>query len=104
MTDDQDRAAFEAWARKHHANGAYFTPQMDLSRVLPSSFAVWQAATAAERERRKPMTDDELHDLVKGCGLDWHRGYVPLFEGDDTNRFAVLVREVESRCGIRSGE
>lgn len=90
---EQDRAAFEAWAQDY-----YHGTQRDIA------LAAWQAATAAERERRKPMTDDELHDLVKGCGLDWHRGYVPLFEGDDTNRFAVLVREVESRCGIRSGE
>ncbi len=57
-TSDKDRAAFEAWARKHHANGAYFTPQMDLSRVLPSSFAVWQAATAAERERAAQVCEN----------------------------------------------
>jgi hypothetical protein len=25
------------------------------------------------------MTDEQMRDLVKECGLDWHRGYMPLF-------------------------
>ena len=37
------------------------------------------------------MTDEQMRDLVKECGLDWQRGYVALFDGDDTNRYAVLI-------------
>jgi hypothetical protein len=37
------------------------------------------------------MTEQELRDLVKDCGLDWQRGYMPLFDGDPTNRYAVLI-------------
>lgn len=37
------------------------------------------------------MTEDQMRDLVKECGLDWHRGYMPLFDGDPTNRYAVLI-------------
>lgn len=37
------------------------------------------------------MSDEEMRDLVKDCGLDWHRGYMPLFDGDPTNRYAVLI-------------
>jgi hypothetical protein len=37
------------------------------------------------------MTEDQMRDLVKECGLDWQRGYMPLFDGDPTNRYAVLI-------------
>jgi hypothetical protein len=37
-------------------------------------------------------TRDQIRELVKESGLDWHRGFVPLFDGDDTNRYEVLVR------------
>ena len=39
------------------------------------------------------MTNEQMRDLVKECCLDWNRGYMPLFEGDDTNRYAVLIAE-----------
>ena len=39
------------------------------------------------------MTKEQIRDLVKECGLDWHRGFMPLFEGDETNRYAVLIAE-----------
>jgi len=38
------------------------------------------------------MTREQIRDLVKECGIDWHRGFMPLFDGDDTNRYEVLVR------------
>jgi hypothetical protein len=44
------------------------------------------------------MTDEQMRDLVKECGLDWHRGYMPLFDGDPTNRYAVLIEAVIDRC------
>ena len=50
---------------------------------------------------RKPITDDQIRELVEECGLDWHRGFHPLYPGDTTNRYAVLVREVE---GIYNSE
>ena len=37
------------------------------------------------------MTDEQKRDLVKECGLDWQRGYMPLFDDDPTNRYAVLI-------------
>lgn len=37
------------------------------------------------------MNAEQMRDLVKGCGLDWQRGYMPLFDGDPTNRYAVLI-------------
>ena len=40
------------------------------------------------------MTEDQMRDLVKECGLDWQRGYMPLFDGDPTNRYAVLIEAV----------
>lgn len=45
----------------------------------------------------EPVTREQIRDTVKECGLDWHRGFVPLFDGDDTNRYEVLVREVVER-------
>jgi len=52
--------------------------------------------TCAERDSpRKPMTDDQIRELVEECGLPWRQGFVPLYPGDTTNRYAVLVREVE---------
>ena len=37
------------------------------------------------------MTEDRMRDLVKECGLNWRHGYMPLFDGDPTNRYAVLI-------------
>ena len=37
------------------------------------------------------MTEEQMRDLVKECGLDWQRGYMPLFDDDPTNRYAVLI-------------
>jgi hypothetical protein len=42
------------------------------------------------------MKDEEKRDLVKSCGLDWHRGYMPLYDNDETNRYAVLIDEAIS--------
>jgi len=41
------------------------------------------------------MTDEQMRDLAKECGLDWQRGYASLFADDPTNRYAVLIGEVE---------
>lgn len=46
-------------------------------------------------DARAPLTDEQMRDLVKECGLDWQRGYMPLFDGDPTNRYAVLIEAVE---------
>lgn len=40
------------------------------------------------------LTLEEMRDLVKECGLDWHRGYMPLFDDDPTNRYEVLIEAV----------
>lgn len=40
------------------------------------------------------MNEREIRNLVQDCGLDWHKGFMPLFDGDTTNRFAVLVEAV----------
>ena len=37
------------------------------------------------------MTNEQMRNLVKECGLDWQRGYMPLFDDDPTNRYAVLI-------------
>lgn len=47
------------------------------------------------------MTEEEMRELVKECGLDWKHGYVPLFDGDPTNRFAVLIEAVEASTRVR---
>jgi hypothetical protein len=57
-------------------------------------------ATLATQPERKPMDRDSVIDLVKECGLDWHKGFMPLFDDDPTNRFAVLVEAVERHHGI----
>jgi len=59
--------------------------------------AMLAAAPVQAQEQRKPLTDAEIRDLVKECGLDWHRGFYPLFDGDETNRFAVLVQAAEAK-------
>ena len=44
------------------------------------------------------MTDEEIRDLVKECGLDWQRGHMPLFDGDKTNRYEVLINAAVARA------
>lgn len=56
---------------------------------------------------RNVMTNEQMRDLVKECGLDWHRGFMPLFEGDETNRYAVLIAEamrIESEACLHIAE
>lgn len=48
----------------------------------------------ASQPPREPLSDEQIRDLVKECGLDWHRGFMPLFDGDETNRYAVFARAV----------
>lgn len=48
------------------------------------------------------MNEDQVRELVKECGLDWHRGYMPLFEGDPTNRYAVLVAAAQDAARIKA--
>ena len=48
------------------------------------------------------MTDEQMRDMVKECGLDWQRGYLPLFDGDPTNRYAVLIEAVVDHCARHS--
>lgn len=54
------------------------------------------------------MKDERVIELVKECGLDWRRGFVPLFDGDPTNRYAVLVEavaaETREECARRCKE
>ena len=53
------------------------------------------------------MTDEQMRDLVKECGLDWQRGYMPLFDDDPTNRYAVLIEaaiDVERQARIEAEE
>ena len=49
---------------------------------------------------RAPLTEEQKRDLVKECDLDWQRGFMPLFDGDPTNRYAVLIEAVEAAHGI----
>jgi hypothetical protein len=55
-----------------------------------------QTQTTAE-----PLSDEQMRDLVKECGLDWQRGYMPLFDGDPTNRYAVLI-EAAIEAAVRA--
>jgi hypothetical protein len=56
----------------------------------------WEA-----QQSQQPLSAEQIRDLVKECGLDWHRGFYPLFDGDETNRFAVLVQATETAHGIK---
>ena len=80
-------------------------PNCDLTSL---DMEYWNSTHDKLREKllattaREPLTDEQARDLVKECGLDWQRGYMPLFDDDPTNRYEVLIREVERRCSIGS--
>jgi hypothetical protein len=44
------------------------------------------------------MTEDQVREMVKECGLDWQRGYMPMFDGDPTNRYAALVNAARTNA------
>jgi len=50
------------------------------------------------------MTEEQMRDLMKECGLDWHKGYMPLFDGDHTNRFAILIEAAEQAGALAERE
>lgn len=68
------------------------------SRPITDDFGAGEVYTAPPQP--VPLTDEQQRDLVKECGLDWHRGYMPLFDGDPTNRFSVLIEAIERAHGI----
>ena len=78
-----------------------FIPWSKEAEMLESWAAQPATAPAQPALERKPMTDEEVIDLVRECGLDWHKGFMPLFDDDPTNRFAVLVRAVEASHDIK---
>ena len=79
-------------------NAVRFAPTM-VSLLL-----AWRWCSACETEAvlslianpGQVMTYDQMRSLIKSCGLDWHRGYMPLFDGDTTNRYVVLIEAVEA--------
>lgn len=64
----------------------------DIAVAQEASLHKHAARSAAQPEL---LSDEQIRDLVKECGLDWHRGFAPLFDGDETNRYAVLARAIE---------
>ena len=95
----------------------YTHPQpYDQQALEPCPTCGWKAVIPGEpclvcernkkmaQPERKPLSLDEIIALVRECGLDWHAGFMPLFRGDITNRFAVLVQAVETRHGIKEVE
>jgi Lar family restriction alleviation protein len=70
----------------------------DYSASDAAALEAWNRRAALAQ--REPLREDSMRELVKDCGLDWHRGYAPIFAGDETNRYAVLIEEVQRLCGI----
>lgn len=52
-------------------------------------------AAALAVRAQAPLTDEEIVDMVRAAGLDWHAGF-PV-GGDESNRYATLCRAVEQR-------
>ena len=76
---------------QHAKNGPHFArtgPTKLLSDYVP-------LYAAPQQRKPLPLPLETVRVLVKECGLDWHRGFVPLFDGDETNRYEVLIRAVE---------
>jgi hypothetical protein len=66
-----------------------------LTQALETVLAAAPAQTAPQA-----LTEDQKYKLVQSCGLYWNSGYMPMFSGDKTNRFSVLIEAVEAHCGI----
>ena len=92
-----------AWTLQSELDAAQTTCSAHLWFTNPRNSA-WTALFTREQiaahPPRAPLTEEQRRDLVKECGLDWQRGYLPLLEGDPTNRYAVLVEAVEAAHGI----
>lgn len=92
-----------AWTLQSELDAAQTTCSAHLWFTNPRNSA-WTALFTREKiaahPPRAPLTEEQKRDLVKECDLDWQRGYMPLFEGDPTNRYAVLIEAVEAAHGI----
>jgi hypothetical protein len=88
-----DREAFEAWAAERGWPLHKVSDRVYADRDTGNVWVGWQAR-GAQQEPVAPMTSEQMQELVKECGLDWHRGFMPLFDGDPTNRYAVLIEAV----------
>lgn len=109
MTTDQDRAAFEAAYAKEfpHATKSYFWRDEKGNYFLTEvnhAWLFWQVATAAERERRKPMTEEDIVKClvdtrcIGGVRMTYDSGP---YELTTPTMIAVnMVRAVEAHHGI----
>jgi hypothetical protein len=68
---------------------------------LADVFRQGVAWALSQQPAQQPLSDAEQRELVKECGLDWEKGSIPLFAGDTTNRYAVLIEAVERKHSIK---
>ena len=68
--------------------------------ALPATRPSKDAAASHSQAPAEPLSDEQMRDLVKECGLDWRQGDMPLFPGDTTNRYAVLIEAVRAQAPI----
>ena len=99
----------EGWAQQPIASGQepVMPPSRGQSHVLfEDGYAEGWAKCADQMKAhsapaQQPLSDAEQRELVKECGLDWEKGSIPLFAGDTTNRYAVLIEAVERKHNIK---
>ena len=97
--EQDERAAFEAWAR------TYSTLPITHDAMFPHSYEdmvqamLWDAwqARAALAQRREPLTASQVNELCNECHLDWHRGWSL---DEEPNRYLELARAIERAHGI----
>jgi hypothetical protein len=95
----------EAWEAAGGNPGIKATRQELIDALQSMDAAIEEADEVLKSAQRvaqplTPLTEAQQRDLVKECGFDWHKGYMPLFDGDPTNRFSVLIEAVEAAHGI----
>jgi len=77
--------AFDRWYKTTTGKGYGISPLYDWDVGVQCG---WHAA---ESQPVVMPSEEQMENLVRECGLDWDRGFLPSFIEDDTNRYVRLI-------------
>jgi hypothetical protein len=92
------REALESCTPFDYSTGHFIPPGFD-ERLVNRAL---EALAAADAQAAESLTPDDIRNLVRDSGLDWHKGFGP--SDGEPNRFEQLVRAAYRRGQRPSAE
>jgi hypothetical protein len=111
--DNLQPGTYRLFAETSAASGERPTPESalrlaraalwgSLAEKCAAADAIAAALAAADAQAAESLTPDDIRNLVRDSGLDWHKGFGP--SDGEPNRFEQLVRAAYRRGQMASAE